>query len=141
MKIAAAELPGTRTLTPNSANFLANLKDVSQLNPELVLTEGNYTSDGLKDGYFITHYLNGNLQAKGNFKSNAYDGKWEMYYDDGKPKLTFEANGKEIKINDAWDAKGVKIVTDGKGVYRINLGTIYWKGKLLNGKPDGTWRA
>ncbi|MDB5031561.1 hypothetical protein [Mucilaginibacter sp.] len=121
--------------------YLGKIKDVSSLNPNLILTEGNYTADGLKDGYFITHYLNGQLQAKGSFKNNEYEGKWEMYYDDGKPKLTFEANGKDIKITDAWDAKGVKTIDNGKGTYRVNTGSIYWKGKLLNGKPDGAWSA
>src|SRR5687768_1126056 len=43
--------------------FFGKIKDVSKLDPKIVLTEGNYTADGLKDGYFITHYLNGNLEA------------------------------------------------------------------------------
>lgn len=121
--------------------FFGPIKDVSRLTPELALTEGNYTADGLKDGYFITHYLNGNLQAKGSFKNNKYNGKWEIYFDDSKPKLTFEAIEGDIKITDAWDDKGAKVVDNGKGSFRVDLGTLYWKGKLLNGKPDGMWRA
>ncbi len=121
--------------------FSGKIRDVSRLDTSLVLTEGNYSEDGLKDGYFITHYLNGKLQAKGSFKNNQYDGKWEMYYEDGRPKLFFEANGKDIKITDAWDAKGVKTIDNGKGAYRSDLGSIFWKGKLLNGRPDGTWSA
>ncbi len=121
--------------------YSGKIRDVSRLDPSLVLTEGTYTDDGLKDGYFVTHYLNGKLQAKGSFKNNRYDGKWEMYYDDGKPKLFFEANGKDIKITDAWDAKGAKTIDNGKGTYRSDLGSIFWKGKLLNGRPDGTWSA
>ncbi len=101
--------------------FFGPVKDVSRLTPGLVLTEGTYTPDGLKDGYFITHYLNGNLQAKGSFKNNKYDGKWEMYYDDGKPKLTFEATENDIKITDAWDNKGVKVVDNGKRNFRVYL--------------------
>jgi len=121
--------------------FTGRFKDVSKLNPQLVVAEGNYTADGLKDGSFISRYLNGNLQTKGNFKNNKLDGKWEMYYDDGKPKLTFEANGIDIKIIDNWDTKGSKIVDNGKGNYLVDLGELYWKGKLVNGKPDGTWKA
>lgn len=121
--------------------FFGKIKDVSKLDPKIVLTEGNYTADGLKDGYFITHYLNGNLQAKGNFKNNQYDGNWEIYYADGKPMMTFTANGSDIKIIDVWDAKGNKTVNNGNGNYRVDLEGIYWKGKLLNGKPEGTWKA
>jgi hypothetical protein len=121
--------------------FFGHFKDVSRTNPDLVLTEGNYTADGLKDGSFTTRYLNGQLQAQGNFKNNDFDGPWAMYYDDGKPKLTFEATDKNIVILNVWDAKGVKFVDNGKGNYRVDMGSIYWKGKLLNGKPDGNWHA
>jgi hypothetical protein len=121
--------------------FYGPFRDVSVENPKLILTEGTYTLDGLKDGYFTMRYLNGNLQAKGSFKDDKYDGKWELYYDTGKPKLVFEANGKEIKIIDAWDAKGARIVDNGKGTYTADLDGIYWKGKLVDGKPDGAWRA
>ncbi len=95
--------------------FMGKFKDVSRANPQLVVAEGNYTADGLKEGSFISHYLNGNLQTKGNFKNNLFDGHWELYYEDGKPQLTFEANGTDIKIIDSWDAKGVKIINNGNG--------------------------
>lgn len=133
VRYARVHMPGRK--------FFGPVKDVSKLEPEVILTEGTYSDDGLKDGYFITHYLNGNLQAKGNFKNNLYDGKWEIYYEDGKPKLTFEAHGKNISVTTAWDSKGTKQVDQGKGNFRTDLGMLYWQGKLLNGKPDGTWRA
>lgn len=128
-------------LKKQSRKFYGPFKDVSRLDSSLVLTEGNYTDDGLKDGPFITRYLNGKLQAKGSYKNNKYDGHWELFYDDGKPKLSFDANGDEISIADAWDEKGNKTVINGKGNYRVDIGSMYWKGKLLNGKPDGTWKA
>ncbi|MGI4751900.1 MAG: toxin-antitoxin system YwqK family antitoxin [Janthinobacterium lividum] len=121
--------------------FFGPVKDVSKSDPELTLTEGTYSTDGLKEGSFITHYLNGNLQAKGNFYNNLYEGRWEIYNEDGKPKLTFEAHEKDIKVIDCWDSKGVKQVDQGKGNFRVELGLLYWQGKLVNGKPDGTWRA
>lgn len=126
-------------LNRKTRKFFGQVKDVSSLDTTLVLTDGNYTTDGLKNGYFITHYLNGTLQAKGNFKNGEFDGPWEIYYADGSPKLTFEANGTDIKIADAWDGKGNKLVENGKGTYRVNMGNLYWEGKLLNGRPDGKW--
>jgi hypothetical protein len=122
--------------------FFGKFKDISPLDTALVLTEGDYTADGLKDGYFVTHYLNGNLQAKGSFKNNEFDGKWEVYYDDGKPKVVFEAKGKDISVLEAWNAKAVKVVDNGKGTFRTdNMGPVYWEGKLVNGNPDGSWSA
>ena len=125
----------------SNRKFYGKIKDVSKLDQNIILTEGFYTTDGLKEGEFITHYLNGNLQAKGNFKNNQYDGKWEIYYADGKPMMTFMGNEKDIKIIEAWDEKGTKTVDTGTGNYLVDMDDIYWKGKLLNGKADGVWRA
>src|ERR1035437_1088268 len=121
--------------------FFGPFKDLSKSNPDLVVSEGNYTATGLKDGDFISHYLNGNLQAKGNYKENKLNGKCELFYPDGKPKLIFDASGDDIKILGAWDDTGKKIIDNGNGNYSANLGSIIWSGKLNNGTPDGTWKA
>ena len=121
--------------------FNGKFRDVNYLNPEQLISEGEYNDKGLKNGDFVSYYLNGNLQAKGSFKDNKFSGKWELFYDDGKPKLNFEAEGNDIKIIDAWDPQGKKIVDNGKGNYKADLGSLYWTGKLENGKPDGKWKA
>src|ERR1700712_3720151 len=82
--------------------FFGKFKDVSKLDTNLVVSEGTYTTDGLKDGDFITHYLNGNLQAKGSYKDNKFVGKWEIYYENGKPEVTFEVIDGDIHLVDAW---------------------------------------
>src|SRR5476651_1322474 len=38
--------------SPTTRVFFGKFKDVSKGNPSLVLSEGNYTPDGLKDGEF-----------------------------------------------------------------------------------------
>ena len=123
------------------SKFVGKITDVSKTNPALIITEGYYNADGLKDGKFTAHFLNGKLQARGNFKNNLFDGKWEVFYDDDKPKMTFTAKKNNIKVIDAWNDKGDKIVENGKGTYRVEMDGMYWKGKLLDGKPDGTWKA
>jgi hypothetical protein len=121
--------------------FFGPFTDVSRLNPKLVITSGNYNNNGLKDGAFTMNFLNGQLQAKGGFKNGRYDGDWQIFYDDGKPRLKFKATDDIITITDAWDEKGKKYIDNGKGNYRIDNGIIYWKGKLLDGRPNGTWEA
>lgn len=121
--------------------YTGQFKDVSRADGKLTITQGAYNHEGLVDGPFIVNYLNGALQAKGNFKNGLFDGKWEVYYDNGKPKITFEANGKGVKIIDEWDSKGTKTVNDGNGTYRADMGFMYWQGKLLNGRPEGKWKS
>jgi antitoxin component YwqK of YwqJK toxin-antitoxin module len=121
--------------------FYGRVTDVSRLNPNIILTDGYYTFEGIKEGIFITRYLNGNLKTKGNFKDDRYEGRWETYYENGKPELAFEADSAKVRIINAWDETGIKRVDNGKGNYQINLGEVVWKGKLLNGMPDGTWKA
>lgn len=123
------------------SKFMGRVTDVSKANPALVITDGYYNANGLKEGPFTTHFLNGKLQAHGSFKNGLFDGKWEVFYDDEKPRVTFAANGSDISITDAWDSSGAKVVENGKGSYRIDMDGMYWKGKLLNGKPDGSWKA
>jgi len=128
-------------LNLDAKKFTGRFKDVARANPQLIITEGNYNNDGLKDGEFINRYLNGNLRSKGNFKNNKFDGRWEFYYEDGKPKFISVISGDDITITDSWDATGVKTVNNGNGTYRIDLEELYWKGQLLSGKPDGQWKA
>lgn len=119
--------------------FIGKIKDVSRLDSNIITAEGNYNTAGQKDGLFTTRYINGQLRTKGNFVKDKVDGKWELYYDDGKPQLLFEATGDDMIITDYWDKNGHKEVNKGKGTYRVELGGIYWKGKLVNGRPDGNW--
>jgi hypothetical protein len=119
--------------------FFGKFKDVSRLDTNVIVGEGNYTADGLKDGEFVLHYLNGQLQAKGSFINNKYAGKWETYYEDGKPELTFEVTDGDFRIINGWKPDGTKSIDNGNGTYINSLGGTQWKGKLVNGKPDGTW--
>ncbi|MES2267281.1 MAG: hypothetical protein V4520_10995 [Bacteroidota bacterium] len=121
--------------------FTGPFKDVRHDNPNLIITQGAYSTDGLKEGPFIINYLDGTPQARGSFKHDKFDGKWEVFYNTGKPLMTFDASGADIKIIDVWDEKGKKAVDNGNGTYRSDMGFMYWKGKLLNGRPDGKWKS
>jgi antitoxin component YwqK of YwqJK toxin-antitoxin module len=120
--------------------FYNKFTDVSKNNHNLIVGEGFYNADGLKNGLFTLHYLNGNLQAKGYFKNGKYDGKWDVFYADGKPEISFEITDGDYHIINFWKTDGTKIVDNGTGVYTADLIQMYWKGKLINGKPDGIWK-
>jgi len=127
--------------TSETASFFGDFKDVSKLDPSVILSQGTYSADGLKNGFFVSNYFNGNLRSKGAYKNDKYDGRWETYYQDAKPALVFEARNDTIIIISAWGTDGKKLVDNGKGTYQVSIGSISWKGKLDNGKPDGTWHA
>ncbi len=120
--------------------FHGKFTDVSKADPNIIITEGNYSPDGLKDGAFILHYLDGKVQAKGSFKDDKLAGRWERFYENGKPEVTFEAKDNDYTIIDAWKPDGTKIVDNGNGLYVADFKVFYWKGKLVNGKPDGSWK-
>lgn len=119
--------------------YLGEFKDVSSTNPSFVISKGNYNEAGQKNGEFTEYYLNGNLMAKGAFKNNKYTGKWETYFEDGQPKLTFEMTDSTMRIIDAWDDKHKKTVDNGNGTYEIAFFYYKWTGKIVKGRPDGTW--
>jgi len=124
----------------STRKFHGPFSDVSKQNPAVVLNEGNYSNDGLKDGLFIMRYPSGRTMAKGAFKKDVFDGRWDMFYENGKPQLSFEANNGVCTIIDAWDTRGNKTIDKGNGNYTVDLTFFYWTGKLINGRPDGAWK-
>lgn len=120
--------------------FFGPFRDVSKTNPEIVIAIGNYTIDGLLDGDFRMNYMNGDVLAEGKFDRSRMVGHWKFYHPGGKLRLEFDNTGDVIRIINVWDITGKQTVTNGTGLYRSDLATMYWEGKLLNYKPDGIWR-
>jgi hypothetical protein len=135
-----AEIVRLGAFNPWTKKFTGKFKDISSAD-ERVVAEGNYNADGLKDGDFVSYYLNGNTEAKGNFTNDMYNGRWDFYYPTGKPKLSLVATGKAIKILDVWNEEGKKTVENGAGTYESVIGPIAWSGKLVAGTPEGKWTA
>lgn len=121
--------------------FTGLFRDVSKSAHEVLLARGGYDKDGLEDGDFSAWYPNGKIQARGNFKQGRFAGMWDFYYPNGKPKITFEPFGEEMKIVNAWNEEGRQVVIDGKGKYSVVVGAITWRGKIRDGRPDGRWTA
>lgn len=121
--------------------FFGPFRDLNKYDPSIALAEGRYTNDGKLDGPIRLNYLNGDPQAEGKFDKGEMVGPWVLYFQGNKKRLEFEGNGEQTKVTNAWDATGKQTVVNGNGFYRSDLGMIYWEGKLLNGRPDGVWKA
>ena len=144
-------------------HFIGKFKDVSKNDSVLIVSEGNYAADGLKNGAFIVHYLKGTLQAKGYFKNDNYEGEWvfydangqlreksnfengryegkcEFYNEDGSPSVFMLVKGNNCRVTDAWGTDGKKTVNEGNGDYVFYDGSLIWQGKLASGIPDSVW--
>ena len=55
-----------------------NLKEVYQVKDTL---------KNIPHGRYISYYLNGNIESKGQFTNNETTGVWEFFYETGKPKM------------------------------------------------------
>jgi len=143
--------------------FNGEFKDVSKVDTTFVVARGSYSNNGLKNGEFITYYLNRSPQAKGYFKNGNYYGPWVFYSanghlleaanflngyyngecmfynEDGSPNTHMKVTGYKVEILDAWDHDGKKVVEHGKGDYSFYDGAITWTGEVVNGLPNGTW--
>jgi len=122
--------------------FIGKFRDVKKDDTSKIVSEGYYGEDGAKEGDFVVYYLSGKLHSRGSFKDDKYVGKWEFYNEDSSPQLTFEVIDGHISIIDAWNEDHKKTVVKGSGKYHVNsfLEAFQWAGKLVNGRPDGTWR-
>jgi hypothetical protein len=128
-------------ISSTTKRFFGPFTDFSKANQEQIVAVGSYDKRGLKQGAFKTWYLDGKLQSRGSFKDGNFDEVWDFYYPNGKPKVTFEPFGAEMKIINAWNENGRKTVENGEGHYDWVMGGITWKGKINGGRPNGKWIA
>jgi len=89
----------------------------------ILIEKGNFI-DGLKNGEWITYSRKGKLIRKLNYTNGLLDGEVELFYVNGKPKLTGQFE------------KGNKI---GKWVYYTEKGKILAEGSYDNNKPIDIW--
>lgn len=143
-------------------HFLGKFKDIKRNDTSFTVSYGTYSENGSKEGDFVVYNIfDKKLQEKGSFKNNEYDGeclfndiithvkeksnflngkyngKRELYDESGAPLIFMNVYGDKFEITDVW-YNGVKIVNNGKGNYFMQDG-VFWRGKLLNGVPDGEW--
>jgi antitoxin component YwqK of YwqJK toxin-antitoxin module len=77
-------------------------------------------------GKYISYFLNGNVESKGQFVNNETSGAWEFYYETGKLKM--RGNLKQSSNSGLWE-------------YFYESGFKSMEGTIDNKKRVGTWKV
>lgn len=101
----------------------------------------------LKNGLFISYYLNGKIQDSSHYENNKQEGLNTGWYDTGEREfVNHYHNGNLVDSCIAWYKKGIinqLIVADKNGTGTLQQfaedGTKKNEGKLYNGKRNGDW--
>ncbi len=94
-----------------------NLKEVYQVKD---------TVSNLLQGKYLSYFLNGNIESKGQFVNNETAGVWEFYYETGKLKMRGQ-----LKQNSNF----------GLWEYFYESGLKSMEGNINNKKREGVWKT
>jgi len=116
-----------------------NLKEVYQVKD---------TIRNILHGKYISYFLNGNVDSKGQFVNNETSGTWEFYYESGKLKM--RGNLKQNSNNGLWEYfyesgnKSMEGIIENKK--RVSTWKVYYEsgelkeaGEYVDNKRDGLW--
>jgi antitoxin component YwqK of YwqJK toxin-antitoxin module len=135
------------TCIDSVGSFNGYFKDIDHRNN--VLCTGNY-HHGKKNGYFELFYFDGGtIRSRGSYVDNVPKGPWEYFYENGLPQQTVMATEVDTLLIKFVDREGIVKVTDGNGEFagfvtgnvNVSYNQFFCRGKIQNGKPDGTWKA
>lgn len=107
------------------------------------------TISNILEGKYISYYLNGNIESKGQFTNNETTGVWEFYYETGKLKmrgmLLQNANHGHWEYFYESGQKSMEGVINGR--QREGLWKIYYEngqvkeiGEYKDNKREGVWK-
>ena len=87
--------------------------------------------DGKKEGYWVTHYANGNVRSQGAFNDGKIEGKWTLFHQNGnkQSEATFRG-GKYTDFYVSFHENGHKFR---EGWYGQTSGKSY------DGRKEGVW--
>lgn len=101
-------------------------------------------------GRYISYFLNGNVEAKGNFSNNETNGVWDFFYESGNLKM--RGILKQSANYGVWEyfyesgQKSMEGTINGKN--REGLWTMYYengkvkeRGEYINNRRDGVWKT
>lgn len=83
------------------------------------------TFHNVLEGPYMSYYMNGNIESKGQFSNNETVGVWEFYYETGKLKMRGALKDNSNYGN--WD-------------YFYENGNRQMEGTIINKKREGPWK-
>ena len=101
-----------------------DLEADSPFSGEIGGQDSGFFKEGLKNGRWIYHHLNGQVKSEGDFQDGQEQGTWLGYYENGQ--VFFEGSY----------LSGVK---EGLWVSYYDDGKIFYRGHYKDGKEDGRW--
>jgi len=101
-------------------------------------------------GKYISYFLNGNVESKGQFVNNETSGAWEFYYESGKLKM--RGNLKQNSNHGLWEyfyESGLKSMEGTiENKKRVGIWKIYYEsgelketGEYIDNKRSGLWNT
>ena len=82
------------------------------------------TINNILHGEYISFYLNGKIEKKGNYDEGSPEGMWEYYYENGKLKMAGE-----LKLGEP----------NGYWTYYFETGNKRMEGKTVGDRREGDW--
>ncbi len=82
------------------------------------------TLDNVLDGEYISFFMNGNMEKKGNYDEGLPEGLWTYYYENGKKKMHGELEAGE---------------PSGYWTYYFENGSKKMEGEMVGDRRDGDW--
>lgn len=118
-----------------------NLKEIFQVKD---------TIRNVLNGRYISYFLNGNIESKGQFMDNETTGVWEFYYETGNLKMRgiLRQNSnygvwEYFYENGAKSMEGTINAKNREGEWKVyyESGELKEVGNYLNNKRDGPWKT
>lgn len=87
------------------------------------------------------HYENGNLQSEYKFHKGKKQGKFNVFYRNGKIKSTGIYTKKGLRNYNFWTPEGQQLIIDGTGTYKdyFSNGNLRVKGAYSENRRKGLW--
>ncbi len=131
----------------SGAFFSGKVKDYTM--NDILLSEGEYSSTGLRNGNFIFYNDNGLVSCKGKYVNHKISGFWKWFYEDGKDRASIYfpgTNEQDFQFVSYTDQTGKLLMDNGVGSFEWpsdafdqSKNTLTVNGSFDKGKRSGDW--
>jgi antitoxin component YwqK of YwqJK toxin-antitoxin module len=127
--------------------YVGKVKDYT-IQDSLIM-EGEYNTDGLRNGVFKFYYPGGKLHVTGNYDNGNMTGNWQWNYPDGNEQaiINFQEDERHFTFVTYNNENGENLLNNGNGNFNMyfentdfNGRTVTVDGSYKDGKKSGTWK-